>query len=391
MPRSAKGPRLYFREARLDSAGKIRKQGAWFIRDGIVERGTGLGIGATAEEKEAALRDYLTAKRTAAISVGSREPSQILVTDVIAKYVRDVVKDHARPEETAQRIKYLSNFWRGKTLAEVTGDNCRAYAEQRTAGIARRELEDLRSAINHHRREGLHDKIVSVVLPRKGGRREAWLTRSQAAALIWAAWSYREVQNFRGTDRRTRRHAARFMVVARYMGSRAGIICSSSIEPVRPVGKPWIDLDHGTFYGNPSGHRETKKRRQTVRIPPPLLAHLRRWRANGQRYAVEWNGAPVSRITKAHNASVAAAGLPRSITPHIWRHTVATWLMQSGANPYKAADFLAMSVETLLRVYGHHHPDHSADVHGALRGPRLAPDKREQKGTILETREQKNP
>jgi hypothetical protein len=41
--------------------------------------------------------------------------------------------------------------------------------------------------------------------------------------------------------------------------------------------------------------------------------------------------------------------------------------MQSGADPFKAAGFLAMSVETLLRNYGHHHPDHSADVHSAMR------------------------
>ena len=61
------------------------------------------------------------------------------------------------------------------------------------------------------------------------------------------------------------------------------------------------------------------------------------------------------------------AGLDPDVTPHIWRHSVATWLMQSGAEPFKAAGFLGMSVETLLRNYGHHHPDHSADVHSAMR------------------------
>src|SRR5207253_10900666 len=62
-----------------------------------------------------------------------------------------------------------------RTLADVNGTNCRAYVEYRTAqswrsakpaktgrasrivtaAAARRELEDLRAAINHHRREGL--------------------------------------------------------------------------------------------------------------------------------------------------------------------------------------------------------------------------------------------
>jgi integrase len=94
---------------------------------------------------------------------------------------------------------------------------------------------------------------------------------------------------------------------------------------------------------------------------------MRRWRAAGQRYVVEWNGEPVQRVTKAHNAAVKAAGLGSDVTPHIWRHSLATWLMQNGAEPFKAAGFLGMSVETLLRNYGHHHPDHSADVHSAMR------------------------
>jgi integrase len=259
----------------------------------------------------------------------------------------------------------------------VTGDECRAYVKQRsTPSQARRELEDLRAAINHHRQEGLHDRIVSVVLPTKGQRRERWLERDEAALLIRKAWRYREVQTVHKgehkgdkvtTDRRTRRHVARFMVVARYMGSRASVICGASIDAVRPGDGPWVDLRNGVFYGRGVDERELKKRKQTVRIPVPLLAHMRRWRAAGQGYVVEWRGEPVLRVTKGHNATVADAGLGAEVTPHIWRHTVATWLMQAGADPWKAAGFLGMTVETLLRVYGHHSPDHSAEVHDALR------------------------
>lgn len=383
MPRRAKGPRLWLRPAQYDG-GKLTHAAAWLILDGTSQRRTGFGIDATQKQKEQALKDYLVSKHSERANVGSRDPSQILIADVLAKYTRDVAHKHARPDETAARIGFLKSFWLPHTLDYVTGDTCRRYISKRsTESAARRELEDLRAAINHHRREGLHDRIISVVLPDKSASREAWLTRQQAAALIRAAWRYREQQNFRGTDRRTRRHVARFMVVARYMGSRASVICSASIEPIRPAGKAWVDLRNGIFYGRPIGHRETKKRRQTVRVPPPLLAHMRRWRRKGQKYVVEWNGEPVARITKAHNACVVAAGLGPEITPHIWRHSVATWLMQAGADPYKASAFLAMSLETLLRVYGHHHPDDSASVHGALRGPRLRQwngnDMREQK------------
>jgi integrase len=40
----------------------------------------------------------------------------------------------------------------------------------------------------------------------------------------------------------------------------------------------------------------------------------------------------------------------------LWRHTAATWLMQAGVDAFEAAGYLGMSVETLLEVYGHHHP-----------------------------------
>jgi integrase len=354
MPRHAKGPRLWLAPPRADGTGA-----KWIIRDGTRQRGTGLGPGASEREKEDALKAYLTEKHTEAVSVGSREPAQILILDVLAKYVRDKERDY----ETLLRIGALRKFWGAKRLSEVTGDNCRAYAATRTSGAARRELEDFRAAINHHRKEGLHDKIVSVVLPEPGAARERWLTRSEAAHLILTTWRYREVQNFRATNRYTRRHVARFMIVARWMGSRAGVICSASIEKKRPVGRSWIDLTTGLFHGRAEGERGTRKRKQLVKVPPQLLAHLRRWRRSGQRYVVEWNGEPVLRIIKAHTSAVAEAGFDPDVTPHTWRHSLATWLMQAGTDVFKAAGFLGMSVETLLRVYGHHHPDHSADVH----------------------------
>jgi hypothetical protein len=36
--------------------------------------------------------------------------------------------------------------------------------------------------------------------------------------------------------------------------------------------------------------------------------------------------------------------------------------MQAGTDPWQAAGFLSMSMDTLLRVYGHHHPDYQREA-----------------------------
>jgi hypothetical protein len=40
--------------------------------------------------------------------------------------------------------------------------------------------------------------------------------------------------------------------------------------------------------------------------------------------------------------------------------------MQSGMDPFKISDFLATSVPTLLKHYGHHNPDHQNEVAAAI-------------------------
>jgi integrase len=285
---------------------------------------------------------------------------------VLALYVRDKAGKLARPESAVSYTRALRPFWCGRPLSDVTGPHCRAYAAGRTTeSMARHELEFLRAAINHHRKEGLHDRIVSVVLPDKPPPRERWLTRQEAAGLIRAAWRYREVQNARATDRHTRRHVARFMVVARYMGSRAAVICGASLEDKQPPGRPWVDLVRGVFHGRPAGQRVTKKRRQTMPLPGPLLAHMRRWHARGQRYVVQWNGRPVVSVSKAHRAVCREAGMP-DVTPHVWRHTVATWMAQGGVNPRQAAEFLGMSLQTYLNVYVGQGGSDFSEVHAVL-------------------------
>jgi hypothetical protein len=291
MPARSKGARLWLRRARRDRKTGESHNAVWIIRDGKRTEGTGCRKDDRAGA-ERALAEYLNRKHLAQASKGPRDPSQVPIADVLALYGKAKVASQSRPKETAGRIERLLGFFGDKTLCELNGDLCRAYVDRRsTDAAARRELEDLRAAINYHRREGLCSQIVAITLPDERPPRERWLTRKEAAGLVRAAWRYREVQKGVKTDRRSRRHVAKFILMGLYTGTRSGAICGAALHPT--VGGGWIDVDRGVFYRRPAGRRETNKRQPPVPVPGQLLAHLRRWKTRGQRYAVEWNGKPV--------------------------------------------------------------------------------------------------
>lgn len=375
MPRPAKGARLYPQAERRDHAGRLVERAAWVIRDGPTKRSTGVSVTddrRAPPEAEQALARYL-AEKHAPPRLGHRPLAAIPVADVINIYLTDRADSLPRPKEVAARAKRLLKFWGDKTLNDVTGENCRAFVAD---GGTRRQLEDLRAAIGHHLKEGLHREIVRLVLPRKGVARERWLTRSEAARLIWAAWRYREMQKGQVTGRRSRRHVARFILIALYTGTRAGAICAASFTP--EAGRGWINLETGVFYRRPAGERESNKRKAPVRLPSRLLAHVRRWKAKRICIAhpVEWNGAPVLDVDRAFRSARKDAKLSPDVTPHVLKHTSITWAMQAGMSKEDAASFFSTTVETIERVYWHHHPDFQRDAAERMgRNPDRNPDR----------------
>lgn len=248
----------------------------------------------------------------------------------------------ARPKEVAGRLKQILAFFGDMALADITGRKCREYAARRGNKVCRRELEDLRSAIRYHWREGFCTVETKIVLPQKSPPRQRWLTRSEAARLLWAAW------------RREGRHVARFILVGLYTGSRAGVIASASFKPVAGCGH--VDTHAGVLLRRAEGERETRKRRPPAPLSGRLLAHLRRWERR-QKFVVEWRGEAVRSVRRGFHAAVLEAGLAPGVTPHTLRHTAATWGMQAGADVWKLAGLLGMTPQTLIDNYGHWHSE----------------------------------
>ncbi|MGY0572399.1 tyrosine-type recombinase/integrase [Bradyrhizobium sp. RDM12] len=292
---------------------------------------------------------------------------EIMISDVLASYRQDKCRPTDVDKNLLGHINRLNAFWGSRGLAQINPTTCRDYVSSRPGpGGARRDLEVLRAAINNHAQQNLHFGTVNVTLPPKGEARQQWLTRGQVAAIIWAAWRYREVQTIHcgrdkgkriATDRRPLQHVARFLLIGCYTGTRAGAIASASIK--QDAGKSYVDLDAGLYYRQPIGRRRTKKLQTVVPLPPRLLHHMRRWVRLGivKENFVEYRGRPVQSVKKGFASAVRLAKLDIKATPHTLRHTAATWLMQAGVKEWDAAGYLGMSVDVLRNVYGHHHPD----------------------------------
>jgi integrase len=390
--RRSKGARLVLEEAEYDKrTGKLVRHASWVIRDGQRKTRTGCPPEDVAGA-EKALQDYLADKHQPERR-RDLPSAKIPLADVLRIWGEEVVPDHAKPAKTDQRILQLSEWWGEKMLAEVNGKACRDYLKWRitqdikackpdntgnapkkvTPAAVRRELEDLRAAINYHRSEGYCREVIDVWLPPKGESRSRWLRRLEAADLLWTMWRNREVQTIhRGkrkgakveTKKRPSRHLARFLLVGLYTGTRAASICAAGFE--EKPGMAWVDLKTGLYYRKPIGKRATKKRQPPVRLPVRLLAHIRRWKAKGisKEYVVEFNGKPIGEVNKGFGVVREKAGLGPDVTPHVLRHTCATWLMQRGAFPWDAANFLGMTEAMLQQTYGHHHPDYQAATLG---------------------------
>lgn len=360
MPRPAKGARLWF----------DRKAGHWFIRDGSVKRSTGCGL-ESRQGAEGQLRDYIGQKYT---PPSDSHPARLLVSDILTYYAREVAPGQ-KSQATSFSIERLIDWWGSRTLADVKRSTCQEYVTHRKAQpirqatktktpklvseeTARRELTVLRAAINAYHSETPLDALPVVTLPQASNARPDWLRRSDAAALLRATRAME--------DKDAARALKRFVLIGIYTGTRSGAIRRLGWVPNTLGG--YVDIKAGVIHRRGDEEGETKKRRPSIRIPDRLKGFLQRWRAEDMgretpvAFMIHFRGKPVDKQRKSWATARTAAGLGEEVTPHILRHTAASWLMLAGADIWDAANYLGMSPKMLEDVYGHHHPDFQAKI-----------------------------
>lgn len=408
MARSRNAPRLRLKKIGVDPT-TGRPSRVWYIRDGELGVSTGAREGDLAGA-EAALAAYLDKKIKVMPLVADRllSPAEVPVADAISLYATERLPFLADPGSARARFEPLLSFFGAMTLAGVTRSACQAYVAQRitqpvktfkdpkaarrvSEQAATRELEDLSAAINWWDGEHRLTRKIDVWRPRKPDSPRDALTRGEVAALLKASMGRRlkggAWTTLGGSAQANRRHLRRLILIGVYTGTRPGVLVRLRWTPSDT--DPWVDLETGWLRRRGRLEKEQPtKRRPICRLPRGLLVHLRRWRdqdaAETARRAAKGlaaidtvlhhGGHALSgRIRRSFASAVKDAGLKHQVTPHWLRHTAATWLV---SNPRvelsQAAQYLGMTVDTLLAHYNHHRPDHQIEAAGAADSRRKA-------------------
>ena len=322
-----------------------RRGGRFYVRwwEGGDHRRISTG---TADEPEARrfLAQFVAGRGT------PEPPAHPTIDAILTGYLEDrkpVVRGYASMETCAKAVRRHL----GELQADhLTRERARFYASRRRAegymvgaasarrkkpvqpGTILRELLTLRAALKWAVRESWIPAAPHIEVPRQPAPRDRWLTREEADRLIASAKAP---------------HVKLFLTLALYTAGRAGALLELTWDRVN-LESGMVDLGKA-----PGG-----KGRAVVPAPAPLLAALREARAGATTaHVIAYADRPVRSVKTGTRAAAIAAGLP-GVTPHVLRHTTATWQAQRGVPMVDIANYLGhRDSRTTERVYAHHSPE----------------------------------
>ncbi len=201
--------------------------------------------------------------------------------------------------------------------------------------------------------------------------------------MAWLFWHLRRVE--RGykipfenpADQKMR---MRFKVGHIILFLRLGLY--SGPRPHEITGLQWdrdIDFERRVIrYYNAEEHDENK-RATVVAMTDYIYGALKAAHREASRrckrgkrpvYVIEFNGKPVARVIQSMKRHSEAIGVYR-LTPHILRHTFATWAVQNGVKLHTLGGTLGHSNLKTTARYAHHDPEANIDtIRSARRKPK---------------------
>lgn len=269
-----------------------------------------------------------------------------------------ILDDYARykmGKSSADRLAYslmhLLEFFGDKKVSAINAETISCYCDTtlRKSGTLKRELTDLRSAVNHAIHMNRLQNFSFPRIPIKDEKRQKYLERSEVALLLQEA----------GKEYRSRFTLRLFIIIAYYSGARKSAIMGLKWDQVDFKLKMLDFFDPELDTGN--------KRRSRIPMSPKLHDFLlRRYRKYGKKslYVFHQENAPnlrVKHIDKGFRSAVKRAGLVE-VTPHTLRHTRVSEFAQAGEPIINISKYMAMSTQTIMSVYAHYNHDQIKDM-----------------------------
>lgn len=253
------------------------------------------------------------------------------------KHLRDVLGDLGADMLTKERVQH---YMRARRRMGAGGASRRKQPRPLSDSTLRRELLTLRAALRWAEKAEWIAAAPHVDAPPPGEARDRWLTREEADRLVAGA---RQL------------HIRAFIALALYTAGRAGALLELTWDRV--------DFERGIVN---LGAGQGNKKRAIVPLHPelrPVLSEAREARTSDR--VIEHGGEAVASVKVGFRNAVTRAGLS-GVTPHVLRHTAATWMAHEGVPMAEIAGFLGNSAAVVERVYAHHHPDHMKRAAAAL-------------------------
>lgn len=286
-------------------------------------------------EAKRRLKDYLA------------RPVGETVGELVEAYLDDKDKTAIRAVDLRGAWKQAKDTFAHLRPDQITREVCREYRDMRyaagrKANTVRKELEVVRAAVNFHKK-GEH---AVFELPSPPPAKERYLSRDEARRLLKACRRFPHVRSFVALSLAT---AARQSALLELTWDR-------------------VDLDRRRIslaLGDEDD--ENRKRRATVPMNKRAYRYLRVMKeAKTCDHVIEWGGHRVLSIKKGFAGACERAGL-KDVTPHILRHTAASWMAEAGVDMFRISRFMGHSdTKVTERRYAKLHPDFLSDAADAL-------------------------
>jgi integrase len=261
------------------------------------------------------------------------------VAEIVEAYLLDKDKTAIRAVDLRGSWKQAKPTFGHLRPDQITRDLCRLYRDERYAkgrkpATVRKELETVRAGLNFFKKGA-----ASVFeLPSQPPAKDRFLDKSEARRLLKASRRFS--------------HIRAFIALSLATGARQSALLELTWDRVN-FARRTITLSLN------DAKDEQRKKRATVPMTGRAYRYLRVLRAAAQsNYVIEWGGHRVLSVKKGFAAAAERAGLA-DVTPHILRHTAASWMAEADVPMFDISRYLGHSdTRVTERRYAKLSPSH---------------------------------